>query len=203
MSEDSSDSVLWLRALVSGDEAVVNEFWREYAAPIQRLAEHRMSQALKRRLGPDDILQSVGRTFFRRLGKGEYHFDKSDDVWRLLCAITLTKVRQHTRFHLRKRRGMDREVSLEGSSTGASRELENRAPAPGPTPAEAVEFADQMQHLCDALSEEERHVVLLKLEGLDGPGIAQRLECSERTVRRLLERVRKQWEKELGKSLGG
>lgn len=201
MSDDSADSVLWLRALISGNDAVVREFWQEYAAPVQRLAEHRMSRALQRRLGADDILQSVCRTFFRRAQHGEFHFDKSDDLWRLLCAITLTKVRQHTRFHLRKRRGMDREVSVEAGSTDDSRAVVDGVAASGPTPTEAVEFADQMQHLCDALEDDERQLVMLRLEGLDGPTIAERLACSERTVRRLQQRIRSRWEKELGKSL--
>lgn len=201
MSDTSDDSVLWIQELVSGNEEVVSEFWHEYAPSLQRLAQSRMAPALQRRLGPDDIAQSVCRTFLRRARLGEFQLDKSDDLWRLLCAITLTKVRQHARFHLRKRRGLNREVSLGDDSSDSAPGLADLAVSKGPTPDEAVAFADQMQHLLGMLDDEERQLVQSKLDGLDSQAIASRLDCSERTVRRLLLKVRSRWERELGESL--
>jgi RNA polymerase sigma factor (sigma-70 family) len=51
-----------------------------------------------------------------------------------------------------------------------------------------------MQHFFDALDDEERRLVQSKLDGATHDQIAQELDCSERTVRRLLERVRQRWE---------
>lgn len=201
MPATSHESALWIRELVSGNEEVVGEFWREYAPSLERLASSRMAPALQRRLGADDVVQSVCRTFLRRARAGEFQLDKSDDLWRLLCAITLTKVRQHARFHLRKRRGMNREVALGADGDSQAPGLADLAPARQPTPAEAVAFADQMQHLLAALDDEERQLVQCKLDGLDSQAIAKKMDCSERTVRRLLAKVRERWERELGKSL--
>ncbi|MCA9012203.1 MAG: hypothetical protein KDB01_20765 [Planctomycetaceae bacterium] len=201
MANSENDSALWIRELLAGDEEVVQEFWTAYAPALERIAKSRMNPALQQRLGPEDVLQSVCRTFIRRGRKGEYQLDNSEELWRLLCAITLTKVRQHARFHLRKRRGINREVSLGDDRAGGSAGMSDRAIAPGPTPAEAAEFADQVDHLFAGLDEEEKQLVQYRLEGLDGPTIASRMGCSERTVRRLLERVRHRWEQELEESI--
>jgi RNA polymerase sigma-70 factor, ECF subfamily len=201
MVDPENNSAQWIRELVAGDEDVVHEFWVAYAPALERIAKRRMNPALQQRLGPEDILQSVCRTFIRRGRKGEYQLDSSEELWRLLCAITLTKVRQHARFHLRKRRGMNREVSLEGERADGSAGLPDRAVARGPAPAEAAEFADQVDHLFAGLDEEEQQLVQLRLEGLDGPTIAGKMGCSERTVRRLLERVRLRWEQEIQESI--
>jgi RNA polymerase sigma factor (sigma-70 family) len=62
-------------------------------------------------------------------------------------------------------------------------------PASGPSPAEAVEFADQFQKVMDSFDEEERQVVDLKLQEYTNEEIAERLNSSERTVRRVLKRI--------------
>jgi RNA polymerase sigma-70 factor (ECF subfamily) len=201
MPEASQESASWIRELVAGNEAVVAEFWREYAPSLERLASSRMAPALQRRLGADDVVQSVCRTFLRRAKAGEFQLGKSDDLWRLLCAITLTKVRQHARFHLRKRRGINREVTLGSGADSTAAGLADLVPAREPTPAEAAAFADQMQHLLAELDDEERQLVQCKLDGLDSEASAKQLDCSERTVRRLLAKVRERWERELGQSL--
>jgi RNA polymerase sigma factor (sigma-70 family) len=64
---------------------------------------------------------------------------------------------------------------------------EIRARDPGP--AEAVEMADHIQRLMADMDEEEQEVLALKLEQHTNEQIGHRLQCSERTVRRILSRV--------------
>lgn len=204
MSDISPDSIAWIEELVAGNDHVMDEFWSRYGAALQRLAEKRMAAALKRRLGPEDIVQSVCRTFVRRARGGEFQLEGDDGLWRLLCAMTLTKVRQHARFHYRQRRSLQKEVRLETErdfDSGAADRLVSQPAANAPTPSEAAEFADQMNQFLASLGEEERRLVQLRLEGLTQPEIADRLECSERTVRRLQKRVFTAWQQELERSL--
>jgi RNA polymerase sigma factor (sigma-70 family) len=104
-----------------------------------------------------------------------------------LCAITLAKIREQARFHLRRKRGLDQEV--QPVSGDASGRLGYDPVDPNPSPAEAAEFADQFQQLLAGMDEEERQVVDLKLQEHTNDEVAQRLGCSERTVRRILKRV--------------
>lgn len=202
MSDAEHSSALWVQELVAGNDKVVAEFWEHYGPNLQRLAKSRMSPALQRRLGPDDVVQSVCRTFVRRAQGGEFHIEDTDALWRLLCAITLTKVRQHARFHYRKRRGLNREESV-GHAGPAEYDAAGCLADDEPTPDEAVAFAEQMQRLFEELDDEERLLIQLKLDGVEQDEIAARLGCSKRTVRRLLQQVRTRWELALASSLGG
>jgi RNA polymerase sigma factor (sigma-70 family) len=202
MAAADDRSTTWLRQLVAGNDEVVGEFWQHYGDGLQRLAASRMAPALRQRVGAEDIVQSVCRTFFRRSREGEFEFGAMDDLWRLLCAITLTKVRQHARFHYQEKRQLSRERPLDDvRPAGDARRVD--LAAAGPTPAEVVEFTDQLQHLLSGLSDEERQMVQLRIEGRQQAEIAEELGCSERTVRRLFSGVKTRWEQMLGDETGG
>jgi len=178
----------WVRRLAEGDPEVANEFWGRYGARLQGLAARYLSTGLRRREGPEDVVQSVCRTFFRRVQIGKFELADSESLWRLLCAITVTKVRQKARFHRREKRGLHRERHFEPAADD-SRSPELPLQDAEPTPAEAAEFADELQQLLGALDQEEQRLVELRLEQYTYQEIAEKLGCSQRTVRRILKRV--------------
>ena len=187
----SQEEEVWqrqLQGLRDGDPEVVRVFWEQYGEMLHRLAEKHLGGGLRRRVGPEDVVQSVCRTFFRRARGGEFRFSDSDDLWRLLCVITLNKVRELDRFHRRQKRGLDQEVQAAWES-GDSTPGEPPPAAPGPSPDDLAAFADQFQQLIASLDEEEQQVVDLKLQDCTNDEVADRLGCSERTVRRVLKRV--------------
>jgi RNA polymerase sigma-70 factor, ECF subfamily len=177
-----------INGLRDGDEAVVREFCARYGEPLQRVAEKHLGAAILRRVGPEDIVQSACRSFLRRARGGEFQMADAEALWRLLCAITLAKVREQTRHHFRKKRGLDREQSLT-ASPGARGRNASEIPDPHPTPAEAAEFADFFERTFADFDDEERQLVDLKMQECTNEEIAERLGSSERTVRRLLKRV--------------
>jgi RNA polymerase sigma factor (sigma-70 family) len=176
-----------IQGLRTGERQATQDFWDQYGGLLQQVAEKHLAAGLRRRVGPEDVVQSACRTFLRRAKGGEFRLEDSEGLWRLLCAITLTKIREQARFHLRQKRGLDQEAPLEapaGDSAAAFQPV-----APGPTPAEAAEFADQFQQLLSSLDDEERQIVDLKLQECTHEEVAARLGCSERTVRRVVKRV--------------
>lgn len=187
MAEEEEHWDRLIHGLRAGDQHVVRDFCSQYGALLHRLADKHLPHGLRRRVGPEDVVQSACRTFLRRAQGGEFQLGDSEDLWRLLCAITLTKVREQARFHLRKKRGLDQEVAPTDSAASFMQPV-----APGPSPLEAAAFADQFQQLLASLDEEERQVVDLKLQECTNDEVAERLGCSERTVRRILKRVQSQ-----------
>lgn len=188
MTEKADDWRCLIEGLRTGDEQVAREFWEEYGPLLHRIAERHLPAVLRRRVAAEDVVQSALRTFLRRVQDGQFQMEDPDGLWRLLSAITLNKLRWQTRFHFRRKRGLDREQAL---TPAPDQEREAFQPAdPGPTPAEAAEFADQFEQLLGSLDEEERRLVELKLQDCTNDEAAERLGCSERTVRRLLNRVK-------------
>src|SRR5262245_55085008 len=176
----------WLTALVDGEEAAVAEFWREYGDRLSRLADRHLSPQLQRRVGSDDVIQSVCRTFFRRAREGQFNLPDAEALWRLLCVITLTKCRLLARFHGRERRGLDREQPL-AAPAGQAAPPEPAADAAPPD--QAAELADELSRLLSGLDAEGQQLVELKLQERTNDEIAAEMHCSERTVRRVLKRV--------------
>lgn len=177
-----------IQGLRDGDPRSVQEFCALYGERLERLAEKHLPHGLRRRFGPEDVVQSACRTFLRRARDGKFQLGDAENLWALMCAITLTKVREQARFHLREKRGLHREEAI-ATDPQASSVIGFQPVAPGPSPHETAEFADQLQHLLASLDEEERQVVDLRLQEYGTAEMAERLGCSERTVRRILKRV--------------
>lgn len=181
------DLDVMIAGLRQGDPATVRQFCDRYGSGLERLARSNMASGLRRRVGPDDVVQSVYRTFLRRAGDGQFVLDDADGLWRLLCAITLTKVREKARYHLRLKRGYHLEVHEEpGTEPGWVDD--------GTAPDDAVAFAELFERLIDGLDDVERSIVDLKLQDRSNGEVAERLGRSERTVRRILARMRTRWE---------
>jgi RNA polymerase sigma factor (sigma-70 family) len=183
-----------IHGLRAGDPQVVREFCAQYGTLLEKLADKHLSSAVQRRVGPDDVAQSVCRTFLRRAQEGQFQLADNADMWRLLCAITLTKVREQTRFHLRQRRALHQEVAFENPADQSG--VSGMVPqASGPTPAELAEFSDQFQRLLATLDPEERQVLELKCQEFTYEEIAQQIGSSVRTVNRIFKRVQTHLEK--------
>jgi RNA polymerase sigma-70 factor (ECF subfamily) len=185
----------WLiQGLRQGDPQAVRVFCERYGPLLQQVAARHLPQGLRRRVGPETIGESACRSFLRRARADEFELPDCENLWRLLTAITLTKVREQIRFHRRQKRNIDQEVPL----TAPAAEEGKRGLDPEdhqPSPAEAAEFRDQFEQLMASLDEEEQRLVDLKLQQYTNQEVAERMGCSERTVRRLLERVRARLER--------
>jgi RNA polymerase sigma factor (sigma-70 family) len=177
-----------IAGLGSGDPEAARLFCDRFGPALMRLADRRLPDAIRRRVGPEDVVQSACRTFLRRAKGGEFRLPDSESLWQLLCAITLTKVREQARFHLRQKRDVGQEVGGLGAS-GDESTVTREPAAGGQDPGEAVAFADQFERLLGSLDPEERQLVDLKLQEYTNDQVAERMGCSSRTVTRLLKRV--------------
>lgn len=189
-STDSRDSDAWpelAAGLRAGDASAARRFWARYGPMLHEVAERRLAGALRRRVGPEDVVQSVCRTFLRRVQGGELVVEDAERLWQLLCAIAVNKARMQARFHQQQKRAIGNETPLDAGEGGATLDLVGREPS-----AEALVVADELEGEIAALDEDAREIVLLKIADLTNDEIAARLGCSERTVRRLITKVREQ-----------
>lgn len=180
-----------IQGLRDGEPQACTDFWNQFGGRLQAVAQNQISDRLRRRVGSDDVVQSACRTFFRRISAGQFDLPDADALWRLMCAITLTKARRAARNHSRQKRGMDAEQYLDAGteSGGGAGQLSGGQP----TPLDAVMFSDQLDHLLGGLSPQECEILDLKLQSHTNDEIAAQLGCSERTVRRVTQTIRARW----------
>lgn len=195
MGDDLAEMIEGLRR---GDEASIAAFFQRFGRAVQSVADRRIAGQMERRFDAPEVASSVCRTFVRRAGVGEFELPDGESLWRLLCAITLTKVREKARYHRREKRSVQREVDLEGGDGSPGSGIAGQ-PSNDAGPDEEALFNDALGHVLGELDEEERRLVDLRLQERSTEEIATELGCSDRTVRRLLNRLEARFQDLLGR----
>jgi DNA-directed RNA polymerase specialized sigma24 family protein len=173
----------------SGDSKAAAEIYDRYVARLIGLVRKRLSGKLRRRVDADDIVQSAYRSFFLRAREEQYVFEQAGDLWRLLVGITLNKLYGQVELHTAARR----DVAREEQPVSATAEAIEPA-APQPTPAEEVAIFEQLERVLKQLTPLAARVVELRLRGDTIDEIAAEVQRSQRTIRRILDSVKKRFE---------
>jgi RNA polymerase sigma-70 factor (ECF subfamily) len=177
-----------------GDQRAAEALVERYTERLLALARSRMSTPLARHIDPEDVLQSAYRSFFVGTRDGRYVLQRSGDLWRLLAAITLHKLHHQVERHTAQKRTSTRTQSLDakGSLYGLQAAQLNHEPSP----AEAAALADELEQVLRGLSTRERRMVEMRLQGYSLDEIATTTQRCERTVRRILEKVKERLEQQ-------
>jgi RNA polymerase sigma-70 factor (ECF subfamily) len=189
-SDSFTDLMSRLRA---GDEAAAREVFQRFVGKLIRLARRQFDAVLRRKVDPEDVVQSAYKSFFLRHGEGKLEVHDWGNLWGLLTVITLRKCLDRVEYHRAERRDVQREAAAQPYAAGA--EPWWQAVAHEPTPEEAAVLAETVEQLLRGLAEDERPVVELSLQGYTTAEISARLGRPERSVRRLRERLKKELER--------
>jgi RNA polymerase sigma-70 factor, ECF subfamily len=179
----STDSFSELLGRVrAGDEEAAAVIFRRFVDRLAVLAHLHLHPSVCRTTDADDIVQSVYRTFFRRVREGEFQLEHWGGLWGLLARITVRKCARVSRDENWQREALANLADASDSKL----ELNWQALAREPSPAEAAALNDTLQSLLDPLRESHRRIVRMALEGYTQGEIAGQVGCSERTVGRVL-----------------
>jgi RNA polymerase sigma-70 factor (ECF subfamily) len=186
----SNDPSLELMArLRRGDDEAAAVVYRRFARRLVRLARRRLGPRLRRKLDPEDTVQTAYCTFSARFGAGRFNVGSWNDLWHLLTVLTLRRCfNRIARFHARCR-DINREVARPLGRDDSGKLWE--AIDPAPTPLEVAVFAETVEKFVGGGEAGERPTVQLLLQGYTAPEISKRLDRAERTVRRVRERLRR------------
>ena len=175
------------------DPAVVSAVWERFCVPLHTIAARHLGPRVRGRVDPEDVVQSVYRTLYRRAKSAAAEAacppqpapaapDDPGLLWKLLVTITIRKAINKRVAQLRRKRSVAATVSGDGPDwEGAAAE---------PTPAELVEQAESLAALKAALVDafthaSHRRIAALVLEGRGAKEIAAEVGCVERTVYRV------------------
>ena len=146
---------LWRR----GDQNAARQIVERYFDRLMVLARRRIGQRLVSRVDPEDIVQSVFRTFFVRLKDGQFVFQDEDDLCKLLMRITLHKTLRQVAFH----KAAKRDPNLETSQGEPPPRPAADAPRREPSAESTVTFLDQLEHFLDRLEPETRQIIEMRV----------------------------------------
>ncbi|MBJ43413.1 MAG: RNA polymerase subunit sigma-70 [Planctomycetaceae bacterium] len=169
-----------LRRFRSGEHDAATALYVRYASRLLALANSRTSPSLASRFDPEDVVQSVFRTFFRRAAEGLYEVPPGDELWQLFLVIALNKVRALCVHHRAQKRDVQRTASAAVEDVYSARADE--------APMRILKIV--VDEYVNQLPDSQQTVIRMRIEGHEINEIAQQTTRSKRTVERVLQRFR-------------
>lgn len=160
-----------------------DELDRLYRNRLCALVQRQFNPKYARREDPEDIAQSVFRTFFRGIDEKRFYLDHSTSIWKLLATLTRRKVLKHVERHTAAKCNPANEVD---SPVDLSHSRE-------PGPEDVATFLDSLEQLSKKLASPGPEILGLMLQGYKQVDIAKELGCSESMVKRTIKKIREQF----------
>jgi RNA polymerase sigma-70 factor (ECF subfamily) len=170
-----------LGRLQRGDDDAAAAVFNRFAHRLIALARTRLDGLIRNKVDPADILQSVFRSFFLHHAEEAFDLGGWESLWGLLTTLTVRKCGRKQRFFRQERRDVRREVGL----GVAERQLD-----PQPSAEQALILAETIEQVLARHDERDRQIIVLALQGHDTVAISEQAGCTQRTVQRVLERLR-------------
>jgi RNA polymerase sigma-70 factor (ECF subfamily) len=158
----------FLRRVRAGDEWAAVELVRRYEPALRLEIRLRLRDPkLRRLLEPDDLCQSVLKSFFVRAASGQYDLESPTKLLALLRAMARNKVAKQARNYQTLRRDLGRDVSLDTAATPVA--------ATGPSPSRIAIGREILDAFRGRLTAEERRLADLRAQGCEWAEIAREL----------------------------
>jgi RNA polymerase sigma-70 factor (ECF subfamily) len=193
MADDPSFADVMSR-LRQGDNAAAAEVFRRFAHRLVALARTHLESRVRRKVDAEDVIQSVLKSFFLRYQEGQFQLENWNNLWSMLVVITLRKCGHQVAHYRAACRSVEREASAMASSDEALHDWE--AVAREPTPSQVALLTEAVTELMAELNDAlERQILEMALQGFATADISARVGRGERTVQRVLQRVRNKLER--------
>lgn len=183
-------------ALEDSDESAAQKIWDRFFTRLCQYARTRVYTRHRHVFDEEDVAASA---FFALCeGIREDRFGRvrnRDDLWRLLTVLAANKACSARRAEDAQKRGSG-QVLPESALDEDTRLMDFLDGAVDP--AIEAEFENTLEQLVDQLKDRGDYlaeVVMMKLAGHTREEIAERIECSTKTVDRKLGRIREEWTK--------
>lgn len=184
LAAEPTDNSL-LRRFQAGEDDAATAIYLRYAKRLQLLARSQSGKELAVRLDPEDVVQSVFRTFFRRAAEGHYEIPDGEELWKLFLVIALNKIRALGEFHRAAKRSVSQTTQM-----GAMNELSGSQQSPDERAYDVLKMT--VSELLDQLPDSQRRMIVMRIEGYGIKQIAQKTQRAKRSVERVLQSFRGQ-----------
>src|SRR5208337_260130 len=102
----------FLDRISRGSASAAAELDHRYRQRLCRLVQGALDCNIRQREDPEDVVQTVLRTYFRRAAQGEFQIADSSDLWALLAKITRRKILKRAEYHHAAKRRMGAETAM-------------------------------------------------------------------------------------------
>jgi RNA polymerase sigma factor (sigma-70 family) len=189
MSESKSGFQKLMEEIAAGSESAVKKLLGLYGDHLCRAVRRRLSRALRPKFDTSDFVQAVWASFFcerQQLAR----FEHSGQLVAFLTKVANNKVVDQCRHQRTDKADVARERPL---GEGTSHEI--RVPGREPAPSQVAIMHEQWERMADNVPSRYRQILQLRAVGETQEEIASRLGVSEKTVGRVLQKLRARLDK--------
>ncbi len=176
------DSAAEFALFARGDEAALERLIAAHLPGLRAFVRVRLGPALRAKESGSDVVQSVCREVLEHMDRFQHPGEGAFRAW--LYTTAMRKISNRAEYFTAAKRDVAREVH-DSQVLGAYQAM--------PTPSQFAmgrEALERIESSLDALSEDQREVVLLtRIVGLSRAEVAERMERTEASVRSLLTRA--------------
>ena len=171
-----------LRRFRRGENDAATALYLRYAHRLLAVTRTQASAELNRLNEPEDIVQSVFLSFFRKAAGGMYEVPEGEELWNLFLVITLNKIRAKGNYFRARKRDFRRNVAAEVPDLDSA--------ASGPDEIAFAELQSVIRDLLATLPAKSAEIVEMRIAGHEVAEIARLSNRSLRTVERTLQEFR-------------
>jgi len=173
-----------------GDSQSAKEIWIRFFPRLLGLSK-RILSSRDFPLGAEDAVQDAFFHFFRSVQTGKYDQAMNrEDLWRVLCMMTVQKSRKQLdrEWTAKRGRGLVKLESQLQFNSNANFRLDEAI-----TTLPTAEWDLRFSEMLEELNGELREVAIMRLAGYTNSQIKESLVCSLRSVERRLQIIRTIW----------
>jgi RNA polymerase sigma-70 factor (ECF subfamily) len=190
---DDVDFAVLMESAKLGDEAAMAAVLGRFEPEIRTMVRVRLPKILRNELDSMDIVQAVWTSVFAAKGETLDKFTDPGQFRGYLAGVARNKVfEEHRRRTRTKKYDLNREERLYVRK--GSRDIPREVAATDPSPSQEVQAGDRFGQLIQGRTPEEVRIIELRRQGMTFEEIALEIGTHERSVRRVIDAVRKRME---------
>ena len=181
----SQDFQTLMQQVQAGSPEAATELVEAFGPHLIRVVRRHLDRKLRAKFDSVDFVQAVWGSFFansHRLGT----FDQPEQLVAFLVTLARNKVVEEFRRRLQtKKHNVNRESPLPAGADGNADLISGRYP----TPSQVAIAREQWDQLLAGQPDHYQQIIQLRYQGATYREIAEQLEITERTARRVIDRL--------------
>lgn len=182
MEQHTSDFEDLVNRLRDGSEEAALELFELCKGRVYAAVRRRLNRQMRSKFDSHDFVQAMWASFYTQEASLP-RFEKEEDLVAYLIRIVGNKVTDEYRKRTTEKYSMNRERRLESPNDS----MNFTYPSTDPSPSQHAMANEQWTLMLDRVPPKYRKIVELRRDGAKLQEIADQLELSERTVRRILK----------------
>ncbi len=183
----------WIDLLSDGNKQAAEQLWEHISSRLHEFARQKLDPRTRRRYDESDAANSAFHSLCCGLANGRIEAESRDALWGLLAVITSRKISEQRRYLSRQKRGGGAVRGESGFAQFGDAGI-NAVNGKQLSPDMLAEVSESCNQLLEALPDETmKLIVLRKFQSATNGEVADELNCTQRTIERKLERIRRIW----------